>query len=268
MYHKDKPVMTKKSMAKSKGKGAKSFYKVSLPAEKENSIFYDEYNILSKTTESINSFNALYKAGRSGARGGPSTHEQQDLYRAMLIFACAGLDVFVKQLVKNKLPQLLEIDKDVQGKFKEFVKRGIKKDEKEILNIVALALIDQAPRNVFLGEYIKSMTGDSLQSVSELKRVSEASGLDTKKVFSDKKANTLKDAFIARNQIIHEMDINISESISRTTGYRTRRQRKSTLMEEHTKSILGLAEELFSAYKEKFQKYKIGVEKKPTIAKI
>lgn len=245
----------------------KLFCKISLSVEKESNIFYDEYNILTKTAESVNSFNTLYKAGRSGAKGGPSTHQQQDLYRAMLVFACAGLDVFVKQLVKNKLPELLEADKDVQGKFKEFVKRGIKKDEKELLNTVALALIDQTPRNVFLNEYIKNLTGDSLQSVSELKRISEASGLDTKKIFSDKKGNTLKDAFIARNQIIHEMDINISDSTSRTTGYRTRRQRQATLVEKHTKSILGLAEELFSAYKEKFQKYKIGVEKKPKTTK-
>lgn len=259
--------MPQTSKPKFVNKSVKSFYKISLSAEKENSIFYDEYNILTKTAESVNSFNALYRAGRSGVKGGPSTHEQQDLYRAVLVFACAGLDVFVKQLVKNKLPQLLDVDKDVQGKFKEYVKRGIKKDEKEILNTVALALIDQTPRNVFLNEYIKNMTGDSLQSVSELKRVSEASGIDTKKIFTDKKANTLKDAFIARNQIIHEMDINISDSTSRTTGYRTRRQRKATVMEKHTKSILGLAEELFSAYKEKFQKYKIGVEKKPKIAK-
>ena len=202
---------------KSKAKKPASFYQISLPAEKESSIFYDEYNILTKTVESVNSFSALYKAGRSGAKG-PSTHEQQDLYRAMLVFACAGLDVFVKQLIKNKLPLLVEVDKGVQDKFKEYVKRGLKKDEKQILNTVALALIDQTPRNVFLGEYIKSMSGDSLQSVPELKRVSEASALDTKKIFTDKKTGTLNDVFIARNQIIHEMDINVSDTASKTTG--------------------------------------------------
>lgn len=256
--------MAKKKKSVAKGKGSKSFYKISLSAEKESGIFYDEYNIITRTVESVNSFSALYRAGRSGAKG-PSTHEQQDLYRAMLVFACAGLDVFVKQLIKNKLPQLIEVDKGVQDKFKEYVKRGLKKDEKQILNTVALALIDQTPRNVFLGEYIKSMTGDSLQSVTELKRVSEASGLDTKKIFADKKTGALKDAFVARNQIIHEMDINVTDTVSKTTGYRTRRQRQVTVVEGHTKSILALAEELFSAYKEKFQK--IGVEKKLAAAK-
>lgn len=243
------------------------FYSISLLAEKETSIFYDEYNILSKTVDSVNSFNALYKAGRAGVKG-PSTHDQQDLYRAMLIFACAGLDVFVKQLVKNKIPQLIIADKEAENKFKEYVKRGLKKDDKEILNTIALALIDNTPRDIFLKEYIKSMTGESLQSVSELRKVSESSGLDTKKIFNDTKTNMIKDAFIARNQIIHEMDISVGESAYRTTGYRTRRQRVSTVMEKHTKSILNLAEELFIAYKEKFKKYKIGVEKeKPNIIK-
>ncbi|MFA6422763.1 MAG: HEPN domain-containing protein [Candidatus Buchananbacteria bacterium] len=244
------------------------FYDISLQVEKETNIFYDEYNILSKTVDSVNSFNALYKAGRTGVRGGPSTHDQQDLYRAMLIFACAGLDVFVKQLVKNKIPQLITADKEAENKFKEYVKRGLKKDDKVILNTIALALIDSSPRDIFLNEYINSMTGESLQSVGELCKVSEASGLDTKKIFSEVKKSMIRDAFEARNQIIHEMDINVGKSTSRTTGYRTRRQRVATNMEKHTKSILNLAEELFIAYKEKFQKYKIGVEKeKPIITK-
>lgn len=256
--------MAGKRKTKSVVKSPTVFYKISLPIERIGSIFYDEYNILSKTIESVNNFNTLYKAWRSGAKGSP-THEQQDLWRAMLVFACAGLDVFVKQLVKNKLPLLLEGDgdKEVQDKFKEYVRRGLKKDEEEILSTVALALIDPNPRDVFLKEYIKDMTKGSLQSVKELHRVSEASGLDTKKILNGEKAKAINDAFIVRNQIIHEMDISIGESTARTTSYRTRRQRKARVMEKHTKSILKLAEELFTAYKEKFQK----VEKKPGAAK-
>lgn len=259
--------MSKEQNRRNSKKSLPQFYSTSLTTEKETSIFYDEYNIISKTIDSVNSFNALYKAGRSGVRGGPSTHEQQDLYRAMLIFACAGLDVFVKQLVKNKLPQLIIADRVAENKFKEYVKRGLKRDDKEILNTVALALIDNNPRNIFLNEYIKNMTDDSLQSVKELRKVVDVSGLNAEKIFDTTKTNMIRDAFIARNQIIHEMDINITESPFRTTGYRTRRQRVSNVMEKHTKSILKLAEELFVAYKEKFQIYKIGVEKKKPVEK-
>lgn len=255
---------TKKVKTVSK-KSTSIFYRISL-SEKESSSFYPEYAILSKTVESVNNFNTLYKAGKVNVKGaiarGPSTHDQQDLYRAMLVFACAGLDMFVKQLIKNKLPQLLTIDENAKNQFKEYVKRGLRKDDKVILNTIALALIDNKPRDIFLSEYVESMTEDSLQSANELIKVSRASGLDYKKIFSSPRINSLNNAFEARNQIIHEMDINIQDGEPRSTGYRTRRQRIAKNMETHTKTILKLAEELFVAYKDKFDKFQIGIEKK------
>lgn len=237
------------------------FYKISGIPEKESSIFFDEFNILSKTIDSVNNLRLLYKTGRTGARGGPSTHDQQDLYRAMLVFACAGLDVFVKQLVKNKLPDLLEVDMVVQGEFKEYVRKGALKDKEKMINIVALALIDQAPRSVFLSEYMKRLTGDSLQSVSQLLQIAKASGLEKEKIYTEIKNNAIKEAFEVRNQIVHEMDINVIKDSSRNTGFRTRRQRRAPIMEKHAKSILKLAEGLLLAYKEKFYMYQIGVVK-------
>ncbi len=179
----------------------------------------------------------------------------------MLVFACAGLDIFVKQLIKTKLPKLIIADKAAEARFKEYVRRGLKKDDKEILNTVALALIDRSPREVFLADYVGSMTSESLQSVEELCRVSEASGLNTKVIFDTDKRNLLKDAFVVRNQIIHEMDITVSSDGARSTGHRTRRQRRAEVMEKHTRAILDLAQELFSAYKNRFEEFKIGTEK-------
>ncbi len=238
------------------------FYKIHLSAEKDDSLFSFEYNILLKTAESVNNFNLLYKIIRRGSKGGPSTHYQQDLYRAMLIFACAGLDVFVKQLTKTKLSKLITVDKNAQEKFRNYVKNGIdKKSPEKILNTVALALIDQNPREIFLKEYLSSMTKDSLQSVGQLCMVSDASGLSTNKIFTADRMNALKDAFTVRNQIIHEMDINTSDNLLKTRGYRTRRQRISPTMEKHTKVILDLAQDLFIAYKNKFEEFKIETEK-------
>jgi hypothetical protein len=237
------------------------FYRVSLPAETEDSQFYSEFSIIGKTVDAVNSFYYVYRSWRTGAKGGPSTHAQQDLYRAMLIFACAGLDIFVKQLIKTKLPKLIGSDKSAEAKFKEHVRRGLGKDDKQILNTVALALIDRNPRDVFLSDYLDSMTTDSLQSVDELYRVSEASGLDTRTIFGSDRKNLLKDAFTVRNQIIHEMDIVVSNEGTKKTGHRTRRQRRADLMEKHTRAMLDLARDLFAAYKMKFDEFKIGTEK-------
>lgn len=239
----------------------KEFYKVSLPSEGEDSQFYSEFSIIGKTIDAVNSFHYVYRSWRSGTKGGPSTHEQQDLYRAMLIFACAGLDIFVKQLIRTKLPKLIGADKKVDAKFKEHVRRGLNKDDKEVLNTVALALIDRNPREVFVADYLESMTSESLQSVDELFKVSEASGLDTKTIFDSEKRNLLRDAFIVRNQIIHEMDIVVTHDPTKKTGHRTRRQRRADMMERHTRAVLDLAQELFTAYKKRFEEFKIGTEK-------
>jgi hypothetical protein len=109
--------------------------------------------------------------------------------------------------------------------------------------------------------YVESMTGESLQSVEELCKVSEASGLDTKTIFDGTKRNLLKDAFTVRNQIIHEMDITVSVESAKTSGHRTRRQRRADIMEKHTEAILDLAQELFLAYKNRFAEFKIDIAK-------
>lgn len=228
---------------------------------RETDSFYSEYVIFQKTVEAVNSFNSLYRVGRKGTKGGPSTHKQQDLNRAMLVFACAGLDVLVKRLVKAKLPRLIEADHGVNDRFKEYVKDGLRKSEKELLNTVALALIDQSPKQMLVREYIGTMTEDSLQSVPELQRVARASGLDAKSIFTTERMNRLKDAFIVRNQIIHEMDISIADGKGWGTGHRTRRQRVSRDMERHTKEILDLGQELLSAFKGRFNVLKIDVQK-------
>lgn len=231
------------------------FYKVSLEEEESGSPFYPEYSIFLNTVASVNSFYAWYRTSRKGAKGGPATHKQQDLYRAMLVFACAGLDMLVKQLIKTKLVKLVEFDTNATDKFKDYVKRGLKKDNKdsEILNVIAFALIDRNPREVFLREYISHFTGGSLQSTKELWKVSEASGLEKGKLFPDETEKSLDAAFRVRNEIIHQMDINIAEVKSRTQGFRNRIQREAPTMKKHTENILKVAEDLFRAYKDKFK---------------
>lgn len=239
-----------------------SFYRTALTAESSGSLFEFEHSVILKTVEAVNNFNTLYRTGRSGARGGPSTHAQQDLYRAMLIFACAGLDMLVKQLLSSKLPMLIDVDEKAQSKFKEYVKSGINRNEKDILNTIALALIDRQPRDIFLKDYIESMTKESLQSGNQLCKASDASGLNTKQIFTSAKLNLLKDAFAVRNEISHNMDINLVGAASRTVRYRSRKIRTESSMEGYTKTILDLAQELFTAFKAKFDEHQIGVEKK------
>lgn len=256
-----KKAKKKRVVKKAAAAQQRTFYGLTLASEPAGSLFEIEHTVISKTVESVNNFNNLYRAGRNGAKGGPSTHAQQDLYRAMLVFACAGLDMLVKQLLASKLPLLVDEDESAQHKFKEFVKGGISRNEKEVINFVALALIDTRPRDIFLKNYIESMTRESLQSGGELCRASDASGLNTKQIFTPTKLNYLKDAFAVRNEISHEMDLNLVSTASRTVRYRSRRTRTAVVMEGHTRTILDLAVELFLAYKTKVEGLRVGVVK-------
>ena len=81
------------------------------------------------TSDSVNNFYRVYQESRIGSKGS-TTHEQQDLLRAMLVFACSGLDSVVKQLIKDSLPKVIERDLRNEGarkEFQKFVERRIKK---------------------------------------------------------------------------------------------------------------------------------------------
>jgi len=144
-----------------------------------------------------------------------------------------------------------------------YVKKGLNLENKRILNTLALALVHHSPREILIGEYVGSLSEDSLQSVDELYRVAAASGLDCSVIFTNERRNFLRDAFKVRNEIVHEMDINIDdlEKIGRTTGHRTRRQRVAATMERHTKAILELGCILLEEYRKKYNSLAISVKK-------
>ncbi|PYV80897.1 MAG: hypothetical protein DMG05_30900, partial [Acidobacteria bacterium] len=73
---------------------------------------------------------------------------------------------------------------------------------------LALILADKAPRAKLVEEYIRELTGDSLQSVDEILRTTAALGLDNKALALD--VARLKEIFMIRNKIIHELDLDLN----------------------------------------------------------
>ncbi|MBI4088966.1 hypothetical protein HY415_02620 [Candidatus Kaiserbacteria bacterium] len=243
-------------MNKTKTTSPKTVTKASRPAlftlkvvEKDNSKFYPEYFVLTQAVEAVNTLDSLYGVQREGKKG-PSEHWEQDLCRAMLVFACAGLDVFLKQLIKLKLPELIEHDPAVKIRFQKYVLGKMEDDGKIKASVLALALISDSPKDILLNTYLESFTGESLQSVQQLKNISEAFALPTKTLIKARQGK-LDGAFAVRNSIIHEMDINVEKS--RSTGHRTRYQRTYPVLADHVKTVLKLAEDIFESCKEKFE---------------
>jgi len=219
--------------------------------ETVGSSFYPEYFVLTQSVQAVNLLNQLYWTQRKDKKG-PSEQWEQDIYRAMLIFACAGLDVFLKRLIVLKLPTLIKVDEGIEKKFQEYVLSQMQRRGELTMSTLALALITEHPRKVFLEAYVESFTGGSLQSADELERLSHAFALPTKQIIKGKRSK-LDEAFKIRNSIIHEMDINVQDNGARGRGYRTRQQRKYEELAGYSKLMFELSEEIFVACKEKFK---------------
>lgn len=187
--------------------------------------------VFDRTEESVNHFFEIYTELGRGKTGAPS-HSRQDLLRAMLVFASAGIDIFLKQIIKNSLPAVIETDNGAQTMFIQFIERRLKKtrESDKIVSIqentqvdikfIAGAIGSNDTRNYLLKEYEKDLVNSSLQSRDEIFRVAAAFAITSEKILGKIKADSLKDVFLARNDVIHEMDIDFNKTVASDTKKR------------------------------------------------
>lgn len=149
---------------------------------------------------------------KRGNRRGVLTDQEQDILRAALVMCCAGLDAAIKQVIRDCIDELLEKDAQVREGFEKFIRKRIS-GEGDVLELasgakfMALVLSDKKPRRRLIEEYIKELTGESLQSAEEVLRTATALGIDHKALKLD--IPKLKEIFRIRNKIIHELDIDL-----------------------------------------------------------
>ncbi len=197
--------------------------------------------ILERTHDSAD---ALLKAfelaqGGRGAPRGMTTDDEQDLLRAMLVMAAAGLDSMLKQLIRDALPALVKVSPPVREGLEKFVARSIRgdADSPEPLSgtkFLGRVLAAESQQTQVIEEYIRDLTGVSLQSASELAKAAAALGLSKTKV----DVLRLKEIFDIRNKIIHELDINLDGD------KRKRNVRGLESMMKHTNSLLEIGEQM------------------------
>lgn len=165
-------------------------------------------NALSSSVSLLKAFELARKI-RGKSRGG-TTDQEQDILRAMLVMACAGLDAGLKQVIKDALPFLVRVNAGAQTGLETFVERQVRGEESDIgtnVKYLAKILASSSPYARVINSYINALTGDSLQSADQLFKVAIALGLDPTALGLDK--NLLRPIFKARNQIIHELDIDL-----------------------------------------------------------
>jgi hypothetical protein len=148
-------------------------------------------------------------AKTSSTPRGILTDKEQDIIRAALVMCCAGLDAAIKRAITDCIEHLLE-DKIVREGFEKFIARKISSESEGSRAIsgakfIAKVLSDSQPRRQLIAQYVRDLTGDSLQSADEIQKAMNALGIDPADV--DFKGQELKLIFRIRNLIVHELDI-------------------------------------------------------------
>lgn len=155
----------------------------------------------------------------------------------MLIFAGAGLDAAIKQVIKDAFKRLLRRDKSVQAKAIEHFSKHLARGDTSLKDL-ARWLFQDKPRSAMASDLIEDLTSGSLQSKEQLEKVIDYLKLDKKNVLVAKDAE-VKAAFDARNLIIHELDVDFSKPPQQGKRTRTQRQRKD--MVSHTNVVFRIA---------------------------
>lgn len=212
------------------------------PAAPKSVSLKKAHTVLSYAHESARSMLKTFDDSRTARRatGGATTDEEQDMLRAMLVFASAGLDSSLKYLIKENVPALLYKQGDPRKKWEEFTRRRLRSDDGgDPSKVLAAVLTSDSPRDALVDMYVESLTGESLQSVEQLATVCDALGIPP----GSGGANVvgLREVFRVRNDIIHELDIDFDDPA------RNRRVRKRDEMVSMANSALSVAQHVLNA---------------------
>ena len=200
------------------------------PEKPRNAECQSAHLILCNAHDAASSFLDIFTSARKNRKAkGTPTDEEQDLLRAMLTFASAGLDSTVKQLVSDALPAIIDRDPGAGDMFVRFVERRLTSGEGIDRRFLAGVLAHVEPRNRLLEELVEDLRSGSLQSRDQLLRTASFFNIPSHKISDN--PQLLTDIFRARNQIVHEMDIDFEQS------NRNRRPRAKSPMTSHTNEL-------------------------------
>lgn len=207
------------------------------PKQPRSSGLNNSYIIIAGTYDAASSFLELFDDTRRNRKAkGTPTNREQDLLRAMLVFACAGLDSMFKQLIRDTLAQVIDRSEGAHVNFKLFVEKRMSRQGALDQKFLSEILTQSNPRGVLFGELVNELTSNSLQSKDQILRAASYFDIPSNRVASDIKK--LEEIFRCRNQISHEMDIDLAQP------NRNRRPRPKGTMIEYTREILQLANKL------------------------
>lgn len=205
----------------------------------QSSLLKKSFQVLEYAYESTDSLWKTFAAVKKKRNPlGVPTHAEQDLLRAILIFACAGLDSFIKQIFKDAYPMLVKKHEKAAIALQKYVEKRLVKTaavEGETstydTKILATVLLDDSPKDGLIKLLINDVISSSMQSHEEIMKAVNYLGIDPAKLLIQ--PEEIRHIFNARNRIIHEMDIDFE-------AWKKRRQHKIPETQKRYTYILSL----------------------------
>jgi len=203
-------------------------------------VLLSAHSILERACEASESFLTAFGTVRKARKAkGTATDHEQDLMRAALIFATAGLDSIVKQLVRDTLQVVISKNEGAHAQFVDYVHAKLKRSETQDLRFLAGAIAANSPTKHMQHQLVRDLTAGSLQSKDQLLKVAAHFAIPANEISTD--LVKLQRVFEARNQIAHEMDILLGQQ------NRGRRQRTSQQMKDYASVVLTTALSFYEA---------------------
>jgi hypothetical protein len=213
---------------------------VPLPIKPLNNSLLSAHSVLERANDATEAFISAFATVRKARNAkGTATDHEQDLMRAALVFAAAGLDSLVKQLIRDTLQTVITKNKGAHAQFTEYVQGRLRRPDGQDLRFLAEAIVADRPFEHLQRQLVSDLTGSSLQSKDQLLRAAAYFAIPADEISKD--LGKLQIVFHARNQIAHEMDILLGQQ------NRGRRQRKAKLMKDYAAVILTTAVAFYSA---------------------
>jgi hypothetical protein len=136
------------------------------------------------------------RATRTGSRG-RLTHAEQEIFRAAVVFAGAGLDTVFKEAMRSCVAIQVDRSDGAREKYLDFVTRFIQAGSTVDARQLASLLISTDPSRALKDAYVDKLTGSSLQSLTQVTAAMSALGLQGEKELF-KEAKSLSPLFAQR----------------------------------------------------------------------
>ncbi|MGD0343607.1 MAG: hypothetical protein ABSB55_01405 [Acidimicrobiales bacterium] len=141
-----------------------------------------------------------------------------------------------KQLIRDALASVIDRQRGAHAMLQRHFERRLRGLPNTGLDLLTEVLVDKDPRSRLLARLVDDLTSGSLQSADEVLRVASYFDIPSAQLVED--VPLLQAIFDARNQIVHEMDVDFGRT------NRSRRSRTRALISQYTDELFKICSTL------------------------